>query len=70
MPQAQRPKLQVFMVKCVQCGGHRWPYLLERPEAYRCQLCRETSKAIREKRSASAQRGQATRRKRKSPPPT
>ena len=70
MPQAERPKYQTFPVNCVQCGGQRWPYLLERPTAYVCQRCTATPKPedVRERQRNNARRLNAARRLLAKPP--
>ena len=70
MAKVSGPNLQTFQVKCVQCGGQRWPYLLERPTAYVCQMCRSMPKETRDERRAAGQRRAAiTNRRRKAKPP-
>ena len=60
--------MPTYQVRCVECGGEKWPMLPERPSRYLCALCRSLEPAQREKRREAGQRGAQTRKSRQRPP--
>lgn len=57
MSKADKPKWRWYTVKCVECGGTRWPYVLgDKPTDYVCQRCTALTKADRKKQRETARR--------------
>jgi hypothetical protein len=58
-------RLRTWQVRCVRCGGDRWPYQREEPVNYVCARCLGTAPARQEAARRTARAAAESRRKRR-----